>query len=188
VTDGQYQCSLGVSLQRTVDGARRIAHQLGLRPYRVTLTWAKRDGRERYQVIHSIELTPVQVDAVEDVGWDLTIAGRQFQGSLVLSKVSPAQVTEYQLRGQWDTSATPDDVEFFYEITRIPRCSSDEPVYPQRYTPVGAPGLDPSGFQWIIQLAAQQNPRGPEGQYPDRDNAFQPQRAIPTPGRPRFRR
>lgn len=189
VTDAQYQCSLGVRLQTTVDSARRISHQLGLRPYRVRLIWAQRDTRERFQVIDQIELTPVRVDAVEDVGYDLGIAGRQLVGDLVISQVSPAQVREYQLRGKMaDGQDPPDDVEFFYELERLPRCQQDAPIAPQRYTPIGKPGFDAPGYQWIVRLAAQQNPRGPEGQYPDRDNAFQPQRVPPVPGLPRFRR
>ena len=189
ITDRAYQCSLGVSLQRTVDSARRIVHQMGLQPYRVKLIWAKRDSRERYQVIQEIELVPVQVDAVEDLSLDLTMVGRQLTGNLVLSKVSPAQVTEYQLRGKLEPDQDPpDDVEFFYEVSRIPRCVTDPPVAPTRFTQSGKPGWDALGYQWIVQLVAQQNPRGPEGQLPDRDGAFRPQRAGPSPGRPRFRR
>lgn len=189
ITDRAYQCSLGVSLQTTVDSARRISHQLGLRPYRVRLIWAKRDSRERYQVIQEIELTPVQVSAVEDIGYDLTMVGRQLVGQLVLTQVSPAQVQEYQLRGKLSpTEDPPDDVEFFYEVQRIARCATDKLSSPARFTPTGKPALDSTGFQWVVELSAQQNPRGPEGQLPDRDGAFRPQRAAPAPGRPRFRR
>lgn len=187
VTDAQYRCSLGVSLQGTVDGARRVVHALGLRPYRVALVWAERGARERYRAIRELELTPVQVTPVEDLEYGLTQAGRQVDGTLVVSQISPAQVQEWELRGKVNGGEDPpDDVEFFWEITRHPRCPDDR-VRPGRYTPVGLPGYDGPGFQWVVTLAAQQNPRAPDG-TPDRDQAFRPGVAQVPVVVPRVRR
>lgn len=159
-----YQCSLGLGLQATVDSARRITHALGLRPYRVHLTWARRSSRQVYEVVRQIELMPVVVSPVDDLDWELTTAGRQATGDLVLSEVSPAQVTKDDLLGHLDGEPVGDGVEFWYEVTQRKRCPTDPEPSPGRYTPSGVPGYDAPGFQWVVRLTSQQNPRGPADQ------------------------
>ncbi len=175
VTDAEYQCSLGVQLQGTIDEARRIKHTMGLRPYRVFLVWVRRDGRQRFQEIKRIELTPVRVNQLESVSWRLRDAGRQAMGSIVLTEVSPAQVTENDLLGRLDGEPAGPDVDFFYEIVRHKRCAEDTKIQPGRYTVAGVPTLDGEDWQYVVNLADQHNPRWAEDQgKPDRDATFQP--------------
>ena len=176
ITDAQYQCSIGVELQCTLDGARRIYHELGLRPYRVTLNWARRNSRQRFEIFKQIELTPVRVDAIQNVNWSMSDVGRDESGDLVLSEVSPQQVNDNDLRGRLDGEAVEDpDVSFWYEISRIPRCPSDAKIEPGRYTAVGLPGFDGEGWQYLVRLRAQNNTRLPEDtDQRDRDGTFRP--------------
>lgn len=176
VADSAYLCSLGVQLQATVDSARRISHELGLRPYRVVLIWATRDARQRFQVVRELELMPVQVSPVDDLAWDLQTAGRQVNGDLILSEISPAQVSKEDLLGYLDGQPVPDGTEFWVEVTQRTVCAGDPEHEPGRYTPSGLPGLDGPGFQWVMRVTSQQNPRAAAG-VADRDQTWSPARA-----------
>ena len=61
VTDAEYQCSIGVRFQPTLDSARRVVHTLGLRPYQVFLVWQERNRDRTWREVHRCELMPVRV-------------------------------------------------------------------------------------------------------------------------------
>lgn len=161
ITDAAYQASLGVSLQSTIDDARRTLHELGLRPYRVFLTWARRNHRQVFEVIRRIELVPVAVSAVDAVDWDIEASGGIPSGTLELSEISPAQVTEHDLRGLLDGQDPPDGVEAFVELVRLPRCPTDKPI-PARFTRSSEPYLDGTRWQWKMRITDQAAARSPD--------------------------
>jgi len=179
ITDEEYANSLGVCLQDAVDSARKIQHDLGLRPYRVRLVWWERDGRQRFTKIYrELELTPVQVSTFNDLDWELTEAGMQDQGDLLLSEISPVQVDQATLLGKIDGADPPPGVEFFYEVQQIGRCVGTPPINPGRFTPTAIPYLDGEQFQYFMVIGSQNHPRAaaPGPDTPDRDNTFKPAR------------
>lgn len=149
--------------QAAVDLARRELHRVGQRGYRVFLVWQERERGGQYRELKRIELMPVRVQGVSDVDWTGDVSGMAREGSLELSEISLAQVSEHDLMGRLDQRDPEDGVEFFYEIVRYARCADDKPE-PMRYTPAGLPEYDIADLQWVIQVQDQHNPRGPDGE------------------------
>lgn len=180
VSDVDYRSSFAVCAQPIVDEARRVVHELGLRPYRVFLTWIRRNARQRYtdaDVVRKIELMPVKVGPFDGVRWELSPVGMYDDGLVQLTQVSPSQVDDRTLLGKLDGDDPPPDVEFFYEVERIGRCP-DEDVQPGRYTPAAVPYLDAERFEYVVVLDTQQNARAKQANADtvDGDNTFKPAR------------
>ena len=167
VCDDTYQCSLGVRLQPTIDRARRIAHRLGVRPYRVFLVWQeRRRTREWYEVCRK-ELTPVRLIALDSVDLDVSQAGLQPEGGVSLREISPAQVTEDELRGYLNGEpwgADDPDREFFYEVQLHQRCVDGATPRRRRFIIGSEPHLDGGAFQYRVGLVDQEIARSPDGQ------------------------
>lgn len=165
VEDCEYQCSPGVDLQPVVDEARRVQHELGMRPYRVFLVWQQRDVQRVWQEVARIELMPVRVSDLSDVDLDLTRAGIAPSGALVLREVSPQQVDEQTLRGWRDGAqwATTDSREFFYEVVMHERCPGGTKARRQRYTIATQPFLNGARLEWKVGLVSQIIARTDEG-------------------------
>lgn len=174
VSDAEYARSLGVCLQDSLDQARRLQHELGLRAYRVKLVWVKRDRRQRYsETLREVELVPVNISSFTGIGWQANFLGMDNdQGELVLTEISPAQVDFDDLQGKWEGEDPPHDVRFFYEIQQLQRCEGGPPIKPGRYTPASLPAYLADDFQWTIVLTSQIVHRGAEGTPDNRDQVF----------------
>jgi hypothetical protein len=178
VSERAYQESLGVCLQSAVDDARKMLHQLGLRPYRVVLVWAKRDSKQRLtEVLREVELVPCTVTALDSVEWEVGLNGAGESGSVRLTDISPAQVGYDDLLGRAG-GVSGADVEFFYELRRMPRCAGEVERVAGRYTPSSQPSLDAEGFGWTIDLSTQKKPRADAStDQPDRDESYRSTRS-----------
>lgn len=158
-----YRSSLAVRLQKTVDNARRRAHTLGLRPYRVFLVWRRRDRRQVFVEYRRKELVPVTVSPLTDVDRELRAVGLDQDGGVRLKRISPNQTDEYELRGQITRGqGLGDDEEFFYEIVRSPRHATDLPER-HRFTISSVPYYNAKKFQWQVEVTSQHAYRDPSG-------------------------
>lgn len=177
-TDGDLVGSLGVCLQTAVDGARGIVHDLGLRGYRVWLVWRKRDRKQRAEELRRVELFPVLVSSTAAIDWESSFSGMRASGDIVLTEISPAQVSGRELFGYIDDRTRDPDVEFFYEVERRERCPSDPNSVPGRFTPASLPYYDAENFQYVITLTDQEGARTepPPIGVPDRDGSYQTER------------
>ncbi len=178
VPDECYQQSPLVCLQGTVDEARRVLHQAGFRPYRVFLVWQERDARQRYRDVRRVELMPVEISDISAMSWRSAPVGTHADGTVTLTQVSPAQVSEDDLRGRWQGGDPPDGMMFFYEVRRIGRCAGEgERIDPLRFTLASPPALDPKKFEWKVRLTDQlAAPLSPEdaAKQGDNDGTFNP--------------
>jgi hypothetical protein len=154
VTDEQARCGVAMQLQPTVDGARRLLHVHGLRPYRVFLVWQERDFSTReWLTVRELELVPCKAIGMHEVELTVTPAGVLPTGPVKLREVSLQQVNEDTLRGAldgqpWDGA----DREFFYEIRLHQRCASDPAPRRRRFVIAGEPEARASSFEWIVRL------------------------------------
>ena len=165
ITDCEYQNSPVVTALAAIDLARREAHRAGARPYRVRLVWEKRNARQKFERQREVELVPVLIsDAapIHAVNWDSTEWARRRNGDLLLTQISPRQVTEDELRGRLNGEPVPPGWRFFYEVERIPLCPTDVQTKRERYTPAGVPELVIS--EWVIRISVQDNNPGPNGE------------------------
>lgn len=175
-----YQASVAVRLQCTVDRARRLSHTLGTRPYRVFLVWQERDRNRTFREVRKIELMPVKLVALDSVDLQLEAAGLTGEGGVTLREISPAQVSEDDLKGRIDGAdwaADDGDREFFYEVQRHPRCEGRDPTERRRFVLAAEPHLDGGKLQYRVQLVDQEIARDRDGN--DRTVA-------PTPKRPQL--
>lgn len=162
--DGLFAGSLGVALQAAIDVGRRIPHELGLRRERVFLVWQQQDPRtKRWVEFRRIELVPVKVDRLDEVDRVVGDNGMQWDGTIDVSEVSPAQVSIATLQGKIDGEPWADESgrEFFYEVQRYKRCAGDRDEPRLRFTPSGEVAQEDFGY--MFSLLAQHNPRTPEG-------------------------
>lgn len=167
VSEAEYMCSLGVRMQGTVDRARRVAHRLGFRPYRVFMIWQERDRRREWREVHRLELVPARVIAMDSVGRELDEGGNHAEGAMRVTEVSPKLVTENMLRGelpsgmQWGGDTH--DRELFFEVQRYRRCPEDPEPPRHRFVLGSEVHHDAEQMMLTFVLTAQQTPRGPEG-------------------------
>lgn len=154
------------SLQGIVDIGRRIAHQVGARPYRVRLVWQEQDpNTAKWSEVAGMELVPVVADLgghrLED------LAGGQVPGgSIRLTQVSPAQVDEHTLRGYLDGKPWSSDNptrEFFFEVQQLRRCEGDPEPERYRFALDGVPELKTDRFEWRVSLVSQFGRRNADG-------------------------
>lgn len=168
VTEAEYQCSLGVRLQPTVDRARRINHRLGFRPYRVWIVWQERAGKREWREVLRRELVPCRVVAMDGVGRELGESGNYADGQVRLTEVSPQQVTENTLRGQLPAGVQwggdTHDREMFFEVQRMRRCPTDPESPRHRFVLVSEVHHDAEQMFFTFVLGAQQTPRGDGGE------------------------
>lgn len=167
ISEAEYQCSLGVRLQGVVDRAARISHRLGMRPYRVCLVWQERGKKREWREVYRLELTPVQVMAMDEVGRQLSEGGNHAIGAMRVTEVSPAQVTESILRGELPSGVRwggdTHDREFFFEIQRHRRCPTDPENPRHRFVLGSEVHHDGELMHFRFVLVAQQVPRGDGG-------------------------
>lgn len=179
ITEAEYMCSLGVRMQPTADRARRIAHRLGMRPYRVAIIWQERGSRREWREVYRVELTPVRVVAMDSVSRELGELGNHAEGAMRVTEVSPQQVTEGMLRGQLPAGvqwgADTHDREMFFEVQRFRRCPEDPENPRHRFVLGSEVHHDAEGMQFMFVLQAQQVPRSPEGA----DRSLNTQRVKP---------
>lgn len=183
VSEATYQCSLGVRLQGVIDRARRKVHELGFRPYRVSLVWQQFNrAKNEWQEVDRVELVPCRVVAKDAVSRDVGEGGVIFDGSLVIDQISPKQVTERQLegwRGGEAWPATSSEREFFYEVQAMRRCPGDPEMPRRRFTIDSQVHFDGEGYQYRLSLTPQIVDRGEGGQ----DRSFTP----PPKNKPRLK-
>lgn len=170
-----YQSSLAVTLQSTVDYARRIVHGMGFRPYRVFLVWVRRNRRQEYVEFRRQELVPVMISSMNDVDLRLESVGLDPSGGVWLTEISPAQVDEKVLRGYIDGRELGDDEHFFYEVVRQPRYPGELPLR-SRFTVGTTPHFNATAFQWEVGLVSQAAERSTTGE----DQTFKPSKSNST--------
>lgn len=190
--DAQYQCSPGVSIQAAIDVGRRVTHELGFRPYRVFLVWQERDRDRRWRCVQELELIPVRLIALDAVDLELSQHGLNPEGGISLREVSPAQVSEDDLRGYLNGQPWGADTierEFFFEVRLHERCRPQDVPGSMRHAEGGPrrrrftlgaePHLDANGYQWRIGLVDQDIARTRDGE--DQSTDPDQQRVLPTP-------
>ena len=175
VEESEFQCSLGVRLQPAIDRSRRVAHTLGMRPYRVFLVWQERRNQRKFVEVARCELIPVRVQAMDSLELELTQAGLTHARMIKLREISPALVDEDILRGHLDGKPwTGNDREFFYEVVMFRRCSTDPPRIRRRFILGNVPHFEATAFEFKVGLMDQLIDRTREGvdqtlpPFPDR--------------------
>lgn len=171
VEESTYRCSVGVRLQSSIDGARRIAHTLGFRPYRVRLVWQQRglnmSDPRAFGEFHSCELMPVKVLTMDSVEIVASNWGEDLIGGVAMSEISPQQVTEDTLRGHIDghdwVAADPQNREFFFEVALQVRCDGDLKSRRRRFIYGAESSLAADQFQFKISLVQQNVERSRDG-------------------------
>ena len=160
-------CSILGGLQLVVDSARRIAHEIGARPYRVWLVWQEQNPlTAKWSQVYSLELVPVRVSADRE-SIETLAAGGVPTGSITLREISPIQVDELTLRGYLQGQPWGADEptrEFFFEVQQLPRCAGDPTPERYRFVLAGVPELRTDSFEWQVRLIAQFGRRSRDGQ------------------------
>jgi len=149
--------TLIASLTGCVDSIRDLYTCFGARPYQVSLVWTRWSGGDRgvgaEEIVgfHRILPTPKVTD-LSNLKKELTQVGMDEAGDLRVSEISP-RYNEDLLQGSdlvVETGAPiPKDVQFYWEIT-FPRANM--PGIRRRFIPSRAPDLQPTKFQWRIDL------------------------------------
>lgn len=175
---GSLACTvLGGGLQGVIDGARRIAHEIGARPYRVRMIWQERNSvTGLWSEVYAREIVPVRVDVGREQ-FTAEVAGQVPGGQITLREVSPIQVDELTLRGYLQGQPWSQDNpsrEFFFELQQLPRCSTDPTPERYRYVLDGVPELMTDRFEWKVRLLAQFGRRTRDGQDSTVPGAFYP--------------
>jgi len=158
VVDTTYQCSVMVGLQPTLDRARRVVHEIGMRPYRVFIVWQERNQNRDLVEVARKELMPVRVDGLDGVDLSLGAAGLQAEGAITLREVSPAQTSEDELRGylngvEW--AAQTSNREYFYEVQAAARCVGESPRV-RRFILASEPFLKGGAGEFRVRLVDQE--------------------------------
>lgn len=159
VEDDQHQCSTMVRIQGTIDRANRVAHTLGVRPYRVFLVWQERNRSRSWYEVHRKELIPVRISGLDGVDLSLSAAGLQPEGGVTLREVSPAQTNEDELRGYLNGSnwgGESSDREFFYEVVMAKRCAGESEPRRRRFILAAEPFLRGGAGEFRVRLVDQE--------------------------------
>jgi hypothetical protein len=163
-------CTVAGRIQAAVDQGRLVSHRLGFRPYRVRLVWQVRDAiTAEWSTANGgaeLELMPVKVSGIAEIGLEIIHAGRTTDGTIKLTEISTLQANEELLLGYRDGkpwgNADPSR-EFFYEIQPLKICATDPEPANLRLIPNGKPELDMVNSQWIVRLVDQFGERTPAG-------------------------
>jgi hypothetical protein len=165
--DMPYACTIAAGVQFAVDQAARMNAVLGLRPYRVFMVWQVRDRTSRtWREDLRVELMPVQVLGLDELGLMLGEAGQYKDGTVELLELSPRQVDERALAGYRDGqpwAADDNDREFFYEVVHRLRCPGDPEPERHRFTLAAPPFHDAEGWQYRVRLKPQLVERAGDG-------------------------
>lgn len=180
LTTGEARQSLAQRLAPRADRIRqRVAVQLGVRAYRVFLTWTvyglsqdseRGDGTERLS--YRVEILPAprvtDLSAVTYRSWSV---GTVPTGSIRVDRISAWAYTEDVIRGiripntpglgqqplpDWYVEGPGGDVQFaapvdfFYEVVEDGR--GDDPAQRRRFRLMGDPFRRPDGAEWVIGL------------------------------------
>lgn len=165
--------TLAWQLTGVADDVRKIAADLGVRPYRVYLVHAEWSGEARgygeAQIISRREIVPVpRVRDIDSATRNLRATGMTEEGDVVVDQIS-ARLTEDDLLGK-----TPDmrdavqqrtsraKVQFWWEIVEN-RPSNPSPAIRRFSGPVKVPVLTRGGLQWRVTLVKQDLDRGRDG-------------------------
>jgi hypothetical protein len=151
--------SLVHRLAHRADRLRQIATRLGLRPYRVFLTWTRWSSDERgvgsQKVVKRVEILPTpKVMSMDSINLNLHGGGLLPEGSVRVSKISCYEYDEALLKGTWDREGEqkiPEPYEFFYEIVEDGRSGCEEER--KRFRILAGPHRDAGGVQWELMLA-----------------------------------
>lgn len=176
----EYQCSVAIGIQTAVDEARRVNHELGLRPYRVFLVWQQRDRQRVWSEVTRLELLPVRIVSLDDIDLELAASGLQSAGRLMLRDVSPAQVNGDDLRGRLNDEAWGQDTidrEFFYEVRIFPRCPTSPEPRRRRFIIATEPHHSGDNYEWRVGLVDQEIARSRTGA----DRSIEPKPAFERP-------
>lgn len=155
----QARRTLAHRLGPRVDRVRQIATNLGVRPYRVFLTWERWTGRERGEgkelLVRRTEILPTpKVEDLASVTFTPFAIGMIPVGSLRVSRISVAAFTQDLLTGKMvpkeHEEHIPEPYEFFYEVVEDGR--GDDPAARQKYRLLSAPYRKAGGVHWQIVL------------------------------------
>lgn len=175
----QAKQSLANRLAPTIDRIRQLSTNLGIRPYRVFLTWTRWTGEVRGEgeelLAKQVEILPTpKVDSLDRVSFSLFAAGTLPVGSIQVSEISAAAFTEDVLTGRAVPVLGEDEVpppyEFFYEVVEDGRGDPD-PVR-NRFRLLTKPFRRAGKVDWTIMLEKEDADR-------DRDDRS----AFALPGR-----
>lgn len=167
LSPGQARKTFAHKFTRTADKLRQIATRMGVRPFRVFLTWTKWTGEERgegnEQLYRRIEILPTpRVSSLDNVSFSVFHAGTLPVGSVRVDRISAREFTEDILCGK----AFPDDplpfgenagekhipqpYEFFYEVVEDGR--GDDPAKRSRFRPLNRPTRRAGQVDFTIML------------------------------------
>ncbi len=153
-----------------VDRIRQIATKLGIRSYRVYLTWEKWTGKERgegvMQLVRRIEILPTpKVEDLASVSFSLFAIGTFPVGTLRVSRISTAAFTYDMLTGHFvpepHEEKIPEPYTFFYEVVEDGR--GDDPAVRQRFRILGSPWRHAGGVEFRILLERVSEDLGRDG-------------------------
>lgn len=161
------KCSLAAELFGVRDEMQRLKAELGGTPYRAFLVWEKQGEDGEFRDVRRVELMPVQVVGLADVLLEVSASGVKPEGDVMLTGVSPAQVTADDLMGRLDGRPWDDGgCRFFVEVVQHQLCAGRPEPSRFRFTPRGLPELRtakaPVG--WMLRLTDQSMARGRHGE------------------------
>ena len=176
---GEAGRSLASRLAPVVDNLRQISTRMGVRPYRVFLTWSWWDGAETgegYEHLRQrVELLPTPL-IKETINYEPWHGGVLAEGSITVSEVSVVAYTEDFLRGldcrlipgldlMGANPTIPEPWDFFYEVVQDGR-GGREPDRP-RFRIRGCPFLKADTAEWlfVIERTSRQRTRRDESVY-----------------------
>lgn len=194
LTPGLARRSLAQRTAGIADRVRqRVSVHLGMRPYRVFLTWTKSGASSRSErgdghtdVLERVEILPIprvqDLTAINARSWSV---GTVPEGSIRVDRVSAATFTEDVLRGLripklvgqgpphqgFDSRGPGGDqqfarwADFFYEVVEDGR--GDDPAYRRRFRLLGDPFRDVDGQQWVVLLQRADRDMKRDGTPPD---------------------
>ena len=136
-------CAPLIDLLGVHDMASRLKAELGGTPYRVFLVWeTQADGGEEWVDVRRVELMPVEVRGINELVIEITPSGASFKGELMLTSISPRQVTQDDLLGRMEGRAWDGDhCRFFVEIVEHQLCAGRAEPTRLRCVPKGHPEL-----------------------------------------------
>lgn len=156
------QDALIPSLSETVDAARDVYTQLGVRSYRVILVRTRWSGGERgagtEEVIAETPILPTpNVSDMTALTQETMSVGTEEQGTVRVTEIS-ARYTENDLLGlSAKAEPIPDDQSFYWEIQDLNGGPADSPR--RRFIPKSAPDYDAQNLEWKIVLQRQMGDR-----------------------------
>lgn len=155
LTPRQAGDTLAHRLGGRVDRIRQIATNLGIRPYRVFLTWVKWSGSSSGEGDASVydrkELLPTpRVQNIDSIARSFFSAGALAVGQIRVDMISVGY-TEDQLSGRKSgDEELPEDVDFFYEIVEDGR--GDNPARRTKYRLSTQPFRKAGSVYWVVNL------------------------------------